>query len=131
MSIYYSVEVGDPIQNVVIENTNTYFNSIYDALTDGLHKVERLEEIHGKEITFSEKEPITKGTKEHSLHIWRGYLDGVTEPFYVQLNIEQEDNGKIIANPNIPTTKLNNDQMTFISELEGLLNRANEDGGLF
>jgi len=69
MPIVYSVEVGDPINKVVLGNPKTYFKTILDALTDGLYIVERFEEMHGKEIVFSEKEPIIKGTKENSLHI--------------------------------------------------------------
>jgi hypothetical protein len=131
MAIVYSVEVGDPINQVVMENPKTYFDSIFDALSDGLYIVEGLEKRYGKEIVFLEKEPIIKGSKENSLHIWRGFLEGVAEPLYVQLNIEELDKEKELAIPNTPNTKLNDDQMLFITELETLLNRADEDDGLF
>jgi hypothetical protein len=131
MAIVYSVEVGDPINQVVMGNPKTYFDSIFDALSDGLSIVEGLEKIYGKEIVFSEKEPIIKGSKENSLHIWRGFLEGVAEPLYVQLNIEQLDKDKELAIPNTPNTKLNEDQILFISELETLLNQADDDDGLF
>ncbi|WP_338785988.1 hypothetical protein [Metabacillus sp. FJAT-53654] len=131
MAIVYSVEVGDPINQVVMGNPKTYFDSIFDALSDGLYIVEGLEKRYGKEIVFLEKEPIIKGSKENSLHIWRGFLEGVAEPLYVQLNIEELDKEKELAIPNTPNTKLNDDQMLFITELETLLNRADEDDGLF
>lgn len=131
MAIVYSVEVGDPINQVVMGNPKTYFDSIFDALSDGLYIVEGLEKRYGKEIVFSEKEPIIKGSKENSLHIWRGFLEGVAEPLYVQLNIEELDKEKELAIPNTPNTKLNDDQMLFITELETLLNRADDDDGLF
>jgi hypothetical protein len=131
MAIVYSVEVGDPINQVVMGNPKTYFDSIFDALSDGLYIVEGLEKRYGKEIIFSEKEPIIKGSKENSLHIWRGFLEGVAEPLYVQLNIEELDKEKELAIPNTPNTKLNEDQILFITELETLLNRADDDDGLF
>ncbi|MBO1514361.1 hypothetical protein [Metabacillus bambusae] len=109
MAIVYSVEVGDPINQVVMGNPKTYFDSIFDALSDGLSIVEGLEKRYGKEIVFSEKEPIIKGSKENSLHIWRGFLEGVAEPLYVQLNIEERDKDKELAIPKTPNTKLNED----------------------
>jgi hypothetical protein len=131
MTIVYSVEVGDPIENSVKRNPNTYFNTISDALTDALYLVERLEKIHGKEFVFSEKEPIIKGSKENSLHIWRGYVDGITEPLYIQLNIEEHDEHKQLAIPNRPSSKLSENQMIFVSELEIILNQADNDDRLF
>jgi hypothetical protein len=131
MAIVFSVEIGDPIEKVVKGNPKTYFTTILDALTDALYTVEKLEATYGKEFVFSEKEPIIKGSKDNSLQIWRGYVDGVTEPLYIQLNIEENDQQKALGIPNIPSTKLTEDQVLFISELENLLIQADDDDCLF
>lgn len=131
MAIVYSVEIGDPIEKNIKGNPHIYFTSINEALQDALYSVEKLEELYGLEFIFSENEPIEAGNKERSLQILKGYVAGVNEPLTIQLNIEEYHMKKELTEPNIPTSNLSEHQMTFISELEGLLNRADEDDGLF
>lgn len=131
MAIIYSVEINDPIEKNVKGNPYIYFTSINEALQDALYSVEKLEELYGVEFIFTEDEPIEAGNKERSLQILKGYVEGVYEPLTIQLNIEEYHMKKELAEPNMPTSNLSEHQMTFISELESLLNRADEDDGLF
>lgn len=131
MSIVYTVEVSDPIRGLVMGSPTSFYPTIFEALSYGLYIVEEFEQLHGKEIIFSESEPITQGDKENSLQIWKGYIDGVSEPLYVQLNIEKHDGKTPLAVAEIPSAKLTDEQIVFMAELEGLLQAADDNQDLF